>query len=96
MGERDAAFNWRSMSVGTVALASKIELRLGLTSRYEALQPLSSRPNPFPQLGRHSAMLLAIDLASERGTLQRPGAQIERERDERIELAVSERHMGEA
>ena len=69
-----------------------IEPRPRLPPSDQPLELASAGPHPAPELGRHIAVLLAVDLAPERRALQGAGTEVEGERAERVEQAVLERH----
>lgn len=58
-------------------------------------QLASSRPHPPHELGRDPGGLLAVDLVAEGRALEGPGAEVEGEGHQRVELPVRERHVDE-
>ena len=72
----------------------EFRLRLAPPDQPLELAPTGG-PHPAPELPRHRAVLLAVDLAPQRRALQRASAEIEGERAQCIEPTVLERRPDE-
>ena len=78
---------------GITLVGCDVTIDLRLSSTHQTGTFSTTRPNPTLNLRQCPPVPLTIDFPPERRSLQRPGAKIECERNQRVKLTTIERNL---